>query len=168
MILHFIAFILLLSLSQINVSQSYLTTRLVLRKQRTDPYKIAHHKTIHHKACSDIASTIILSVGDYSAEIENAVGSEIYGPIFKAGLFIFASGFISAFVAAFIVSKSDSWEELGSEFERGKEAQLLDMSDQNKAAVNEEILFGGNSNVNRENTENKIDATLDEVNKLDL
>jgi hypothetical protein len=34
----------------------------------------------------------LVAVGDYASEIEKGVGSEIYGPIFKAGLFIFASG----------------------------------------------------------------------------
>ena len=47
----------------------------------------------------------------------------------KAGVFIFISGFISAFLAAFIIAKSDSWEGLADEFEEGKKAQLLDMSD---------------------------------------
>ena len=72
-------------------------------------------------------SSVLIAVGDYASEIENAVGTEIYSPIFKAGLILFASGLISAFIAAFIISKSDSWEELGNEFERGKIAQLIDL-----------------------------------------
>ena len=55
-------------------------------------------------------NSFFISVGDYAAEIEQATGTEIYGPIMRAGIFIFISGFISAFLAAFIVSKSDSWE----------------------------------------------------------
>lgn len=74
-------------------------------------------------------STQFLSVAaDYTAEIENAVGEEIYGPIFKAGLFIFVSGLVSSAVVAFIVSKSNSWEGLEEEFQRGKEAQLIDLT----------------------------------------
>lgn len=70
---------------------------------------------------------LLLAAGmDYSAEIESAtVGTEVYTPIFQAGLSLFASGILAAFVAAFIISKSDSWEELGNEFERGKEKQLI-------------------------------------------
>ena len=60
----------------------------------------------------DHISTTFVAVGDYAAEIEGAVGEEIYGPIFKAGIFIFLSGFISAFIAAAIISKSESWEDL--------------------------------------------------------
>ena len=61
---------------------------------------------------STYTSQLIAVQADYTAEIEMAVGTEVYGPIFKAGLFLFASGLVSAFVAAFIVSKSDSWDEL--------------------------------------------------------
>lgn len=76
---------------------------------------------------TDISSAI-LSAGvaaDYATEIENAVGEEVYGPIFKAGIFIFASGLFSAGVTAFIVSNRDSWNDLDEELERGKEAQLI-------------------------------------------
>ena len=54
-----------------------------------------------------------------------AVGSEIYGPIFRAGLFLVLSGFLSAAIAGFIVNKNNTWDELGLEFEKGKEAQLI-------------------------------------------
>lgn len=66
-----------------------------------------------------IDSQLLLAVGDYATEIENSVGSEIYSPIFKAGLFIFISGLVSAFLAAFIVSKADSWDGLEEEFQLG-------------------------------------------------
>ena len=74
----------------------------------------------------DISSALI-AVGDYAAEIERGVGEEIYAPIFKSGLVLFGSGLISAFMAAIIIAKSDSWEELGLEFERGKVAQLIEL-----------------------------------------
>jgi hypothetical protein len=74
----------------------------------------------------DISSTLI-AIGDYAAEIEKGVGEEIYAPIFKSGLVLFGSGLISAFMAAAIIAKSDSWEELGLEFERGKIAQLIEL-----------------------------------------
>lgn len=67
-----------------------------------------------------IDSQLLLAVGDYATEIENSVGSEIYAPIFKAGLFIFISGLVSAFLAAFIVSKADSWDGLEEEFQLGR------------------------------------------------
>lgn len=67
-----------------------------------------------------IDSQLLLAVGDYATEIENSVGSEIYSPIFKAGLFIFVSGLVSAFLAAFIVSKADSWDGLEEEFQLGQ------------------------------------------------
>jgi hypothetical protein len=72
-------------------------------------------------------SPTVLQVGDYAAEIEKAVGVEIYGPIFQAGLFLFLSGFVSAAVVSIIISKSDSWTEIGKEFDRGKQSQLIDV-----------------------------------------
>ncbi len=38
---------------------------------------------------TNIRPSCRLFVGDFATEIENAVGSEIYGPIFRAGLFLF-------------------------------------------------------------------------------
>ena len=76
------------------------------------------------------ATTALIAVGDYAAEIENAVGEEIYSPIFKSGLLLFGSGVISAFIAAFIVSKSDAWDDLGNEFEQGKIKQLIELDAQ--------------------------------------
>ena len=52
----------------------------------------------------------------------------MYYPIMKAGVLIFVSGFMSAFLAALIVSKSDSWNGLALEFEEGKKVQLVDMN----------------------------------------
>jgi hypothetical protein len=79
------------------------------------------------------ASTYFISIAaDYSAEIEKAVGTEIYSPIFKAGLFIFVSGIVSSFIAAYIVSSSDSWNDLENEFEKGRQAQYIE----NDIAVN--------------------------------
>ena len=72
---------------------------------------------------TDLSSSFV-TMGDYAGEIENAVGEEIYSPIFKAGIFLFASGIVSAIATAFIVSKSNSWESLEEEFEKGKVAQL--------------------------------------------
>ena len=45
----------------------------------------------------------------------------------KAGVLIFVSGFVSAFLAAFIVSRSDAWYGLATEFEEGKQAKLVDI-----------------------------------------
>ena len=81
------------------------------------------------------ATTALVAVGDYAAEIENAVGEEIYSPIFKSGLLLFGSGVISAFIAAFIVSKSDAWDDLGEEFEQGKIKQLIDLDEQPGATM---------------------------------
>lgn len=80
-------------------------------------------------------STALIAVGDYAAEIEKGVGEEIYAPIFKSGLVLFGSGLISAFMAAAIIAKSDSWEELGLEFERGKVAQLIELDVKQPSSV---------------------------------
>ena len=72
-----------------------------------------------------VSSQIVAAGADYASEIENAVGEEIYGPIFKAGIFLFASGIVAAFGVAFIVSKSDSWNDLEVEFDEGKKKQLI-------------------------------------------
>ena len=71
------------------------------------------------------SSQLIAVAADYAAEIENAVGVEIYEPIFKAGIFIFFSGVVSSLIVAFIVSKSNAWEGLEDEFQKGKEAQFI-------------------------------------------
>ena len=80
-----------------------------------------------HVSFLDHATSQFIAAGgaDYASEIENAVGEEIYGPIFKAGLFLFGSGIVAAFGVAFIVSKSDTWNELESEFDDGKKKQLI-------------------------------------------
>lgn len=70
-------------------------------------------------------SLLLSAVLDYSAEIEASVGTEIYSPIFKAGLTLFASGILAAVAAAFIISKADTYGDLVDEFERGKEGQLI-------------------------------------------
>jgi len=85
--------------------------------------------------------TLLVSAAlDYSAEIENAVGTEVYTPIFKAGLTLFASGILTAFAAAFIISKADTFGDLADEFEQGKKTQLIASSmindDENKQNSN--------------------------------
>lgn len=82
------------------------------------------------------SSQIIAVAADYASEIENSVGSEIYGPIFKAGLFIFVSGIVSSLVVAFIVSSSNSWEALEDEFQKGKEAQFIEMMGEKHNSLN--------------------------------
>ncbi len=79
----------------------------------------------------------LITVGDYAAELERAVGPEIYTPIFRAGLFLFVSGIASALVAAFIISNSDSWDDIETEFQAGKEAQLIS-NDFENAPINEQ------------------------------
>lgn len=75
---------------------------------------------------SSRVDSFLIAVGDYAAEIEKAtVGEEVYAPIFRAGIFLFTSGLVSAAVAAFIISKADSWEDLGQEFEEGKKDKLI-------------------------------------------
>ena len=70
--------------------------------------------------------SLLLTVGDYAAEIEKAtVGEEVYLPIFRAGLLLFLSGVISAFIAAAIVTKSGTWEGLKDEFDEGKRSQYI-------------------------------------------
>lgn len=79
-----------------------------------------------HSSPLDGASTALIAAGvDYASEIENAVGEEIYGPIFQAGIFLFVSGIVAAFGVAFIVSKSDAWDDLEEEFDAGKQKQLI-------------------------------------------
>lgn len=105
-------------------------------------------------------SSALLSVGDYAAEIEGAVGSEIYGPIFKAGLFIFVSGLVSAVIAAFLISKGGSWDDLEAEFDRGKQAQLIEVDKPRTASDGEQ-----HQATTIEITNEKV---LDEMSDLDL
>lgn len=97
----------------------------------------SYTRSLHLKSHSPILNTITIAVGDYAVEIEKATGTEIYGPIMKAGVFLFISGFISAFIAAFIISKSNSWEGLAEEFDSGKEAQLTKIEDEEPKSSSE-------------------------------
>lgn len=60
---------------------------------------------------------------DYASEIQSAVGPEIYGPIFKAGIFLFLSGFISSFIVAYMITKYNLWDSLASEFQEGEQLE---------------------------------------------
>jgi hypothetical protein len=107
----------------------------------------------------------MLSVAaDYASEIESAVGEEIYGPIFKAGIFLFGSGIVAAFGVAFIVSKSDAWNELEDEFSRGKEAQLIE------SVLPQSELIGDNNAENVQNSESssKLVSTDDSNHSSDM
>ena len=91
--------------------------------------KLTHLQHTHpttKRYLTTIDSSVLIAVGDYAAEIEKTVGTEVYTPIFRAGLFLFISGLISAFIAAFIISKANSWDDIYAEFERGKESKLIE------------------------------------------
>lgn len=79
-----------------------------------------------------------VAVADYAAEIEGSVGTEIYGPIFRAGLFLFFSGIVSAFIAAAIITKSNSFAALGEEFDLGKQSQLIESNMETQAVPRKE------------------------------
>jgi hypothetical protein len=72
-------------------------------------------------------------------------------------MFIVFSGFISALITGFIVTKADSWEDLGLEFELGKEAQL------------DPIISEETSQAKAEETDNTMTKSMkDDVKYLDL
>ena len=74
----------------------------------------------------DAVPSLLLTVGDYAAEIEKStVGEEVYGPIFRAGLFLFLSGVVSEFIVAAIVTKAGTWDSLKDEFDEGKRSQFI-------------------------------------------
>ena len=121
----------------------------------------------------DHASSQLVAAGgaDYASEIENAVGEEIYGPIFKAGVFLFVSGVVAAFGVAFIVSKSDSWNELQDEFDMGKQKQLIpsdaeiDMAAASPdAAVSEPVV----TNITEDAAGGQRNEADSDINSLDL
>ena len=124
--------VLALIVANVNVSYSFVHKIIGSRSSTLSPNVIFRNtnanraSTLQLNSFVDISSALI-AVGDYAAEIERGVGEEIYAPIFKSGLVLFGSGLISAFMAAIIIAKSDSWEELGLEFERGKVAQLIEL-----------------------------------------
>ena len=101
-------------------TQAFVPTRTTIRSQSSTQL----HSFVD-------STTALIAMGDYAAEIEKATGTEIYSPIFKSGLLLFASGLISAFIAAFIVAKSNSWEALGTEFDEGKMKQLIELDANN-------------------------------------
>lgn len=117
-----LSFITVIFLLQLSLSHAFAPRKIKHVNDRI----INKVSTVRLNSFVDISSALI-AVGDYAAEIEKGVGEEIYAPIFKSGLVLFGSGLISAFMAAAIIAKSDSWEELGLEFERGKVAQLIEL-----------------------------------------
>lgn len=106
-------------------------------------------KSIHKTQLS--TSSFILSTADFAAEIvEKSVGTEVYTPIFQAGIFLIGSGVVSCIIAVLIISKSDSWNDLELEFQKGKEKQLIDVKDMkpnNKITENETDV--GNENFDK-------------------
>mmetsp|Transcript_21387 Transcript_21387/g.65736 ORF Transcript_21387/g.65736 Transcript_21387/m.65736 type:complete len:157 (+) Transcript_21387:231-701(+) len=58
---------------------------------------------------------LLLAAGD-SATVVEAVGSEIYGPIFAGGIALFAAGVGGALVTAIIIDQSDAYERLAEDF----------------------------------------------------
>ena len=113
------------------------------------------------RALPDI-STSFVSVGDFAAEIvQKTVGTEVYTPIFQAGIFLFASGLLSALVAAFIVAKSNTWEELSQELEEGKLSQLIDYYELNRLKNIEtdkadKIVLKNEPKLNESNNNNEV------------
>ena len=102
----------------------------------------------------DAVPSLLLTVGDYAAEIEKStVGEEVYGPIFKAGLFLFLSGVISAFIAAAIVTKAGTWESLKDEFDEGKRSQYIYSELENREQ-------------NKEVNENPVELKPDDANNV--
>eukprot|EP01038_Epipyxis_sp_PR26KG_P011548 gene11548-15467_t len=110
---------------------SYINTKLlhkkshVIRPTSLSNEVISRSQPLFGSDIADFSTFFLSATADYAAEIEMAVGEEVYSPIFKAGLFLFVSGIISTVIAGFIISKADSWEDLDDEFQRGKESQLI-------------------------------------------
>lgn len=113
--------------------------------------RIINNRIINKKR-NDITSLRVSA--DFATEIvESTVTDDIYGPIFKAGLFLFLSGIVSTAVAAFIVSKSNTWESLNEEFETGKENQLTKMSE---SSTKDDIKI--ETSINQSNEQEKKDV----------
>jgi hypothetical protein len=132
-------FVVLIVACLLSLTHSFIFYPLSIRKRS---YSGLQTKRVRSSALQsstlDQASTALVSLGaDYASEIENAVGEEIFGPIFQAGIFLFVSGIVAAFGVAFIVSKSDAWDDLEEEFDAGKKMQLIssDAVDDNYVAT---------------------------------
>jgi hypothetical protein len=70
----------------------------------------------------------LYAIPDFAAEIQNSVGEEIYGPIFKAGLFLILSGFVSSLITAYLIVNHSNWNDLVNEFEDAEKTQNVDTS----------------------------------------
>jgi len=128
------------------------------------PTKILSKRAVSKPAYAwqEASSQLISVFADPASEIEAAVGEEIYGPIFKAGIFIFASGLVSAFIAAFIVSSSDSWDDLGAEFQEGKMKQLIDDS-ATQAVLNQQQQKNNNDDDIVQTTVEATSSTIENI-----
>lgn len=88
-----------------------------LRRQHT-PKMMLHDVTTH-----------LIAVGDYASEVEKATsagGEDLTQRIFQAGLFLFLSGIVSAFITAALVSRAGTMDALRDEFDEGKKRQFIE------------------------------------------
>lgn len=90
------------------------TMKLVPRKSYRKAYRLS--------AFTDVASSYLAVAADYAAEVQETVGEEVYVPIFRAGLLLTLSGFAASFVAAFLITRTNSWDLLEDEFNEGRES----------------------------------------------
>ena len=77
------------------------------------------------------ASSLLTAVtADFAAQIEEAVGPEVYRPIFLYGIFLGFSGLIVCGIAALLITKFNLQEELNRQFDEGKQAQLIPLKEE--------------------------------------
>ncbi len=76
-------------------------------------------------------STLLTAVtADFAAQIEEAVGPEVYRPIFLYGIFLGFSGLFVCALAALVIVKFNLQDELNRQFDEGKQAQLIPLKEE--------------------------------------
>merc|ERR1712147_327348 len=67
-------------------------------------------------ALPDTLLLLAEATADTKATVTEAVGAEVYGPIFFGGIGLFLVGIGGAAVTALIIDKSDAYERLADDF----------------------------------------------------
>lgn len=143
-IMLFISIFVLLCLSLVHSFTSYLHIRTssqnlprAITKQALRPFIGRTKGSRSSKAALNmvIDPSLLLATADYAAEVmERTVTTNEYTTIFQAGILLFLSGVISTFLAALIIVKAGTVDDLYDEYNEGKEQKLkaYDLQESNK------------------------------------
>merc|ERR1712147_390218 len=89
---------------------------VVARSGAFRPPLRSHARAAPRAALPDTLLLLAEATADTKATVTEAVGAEVYGPIFFGGIGLFLVGIGGAAVTALIIDKSDAYERLADDF----------------------------------------------------